>query len=149
MQIGFIGSLVFAIFIAIFALQNSKSVDVKIIFTSVSIAQSLVILISASVGAVIVAILGFVRQFKLKSKIKMLNKRVVELENEVQEHKVENESEEELVSEQKEVEEKTSESIQNEVREEKQDEGLDIDKELKEKIDNDLGLLAKKDDNNK
>lgn len=80
MQKGFIFSLLFAILVAIFALKNANKVLIDFIFGKVSISQALVILISAILGAVIVAIIGSVRNFKLKKKVKELNKKIESIE---------------------------------------------------------------------
>lgn len=80
MQKGFIFSLLFAILVAIFALKNANKVLIDFIFGKVSISQALVILISAILGAVIVAIIGSVRNFKLKKKVKKLNKKIESIE---------------------------------------------------------------------
>lgn len=81
MQIGFILSLIFAILIAVFAVQNSTIVLVDFLFIQVEISQAIVILVSAALGAVIVTLLGIIRQIKLTLKNKELNKKVETLEN--------------------------------------------------------------------
>ncbi|MGO1370929.1 MAG: LapA family protein [Senegalia sp. (in: firmicutes)] len=73
MQLWFIISLVFAILIAVFALQNSASVLINFLFTEVEVSQALVIFISALVGAIIVALLGMVRHRKMSKTIKDQN----------------------------------------------------------------------------
>ncbi|RKD34651.1 LapA family protein [Thermohalobacter berrensis] len=80
MQVGFILSLVFAILIAIFALQNSSQVMIDFIFKKIQISQAIVILVSASLGAVIATALNLVRQFKLNLKIKDLKRKITSLE---------------------------------------------------------------------
>lgn len=82
MQFGFILSLLFAIIVTIFAIQNSDSVAINFLFAKVEISQALVIFISAALGAIIVTILGLVRQFKLTRKIKDQEKVVKGLEEE-------------------------------------------------------------------
>ncbi len=82
MQINFILSLIFATFIAIFALKNGNKVLIDFLFAKVNISQAIVIFISAILGAVIVAILGSVRSFKLKKKIKELKSKLVLVEDE-------------------------------------------------------------------
>ncbi|MBS4539688.1 LapA family protein [Clostridium sp. D2Q-11] len=70
MQLGFIVSLLFAILITVFALQNSDVVNINFLFTNIPVSQALVIFISAAFGAIIVTILGLFRQLKLTKKIK-------------------------------------------------------------------------------
>lgn len=82
MQIGFIFSLILAIGVTIFAVQNADSVMINFLFTKVKVSQALVIFISAAIGAIIVTFLGMIRQFKLSMKVKELNKKVNNLETE-------------------------------------------------------------------
>ena len=82
MQFGFIISLIFAILVAVFAIQNSGSVVISFMFAEFNISQALVILISAALGAIIVMLLGFIKQIKLKLKIKEQLKRIKNLEEE-------------------------------------------------------------------
>ncbi|EOD00661.1 LapA family protein [Caldisalinibacter kiritimatiensis] len=79
MQIGFIFSLVFAIIIAVFALQNGEVVSVDFLFASVEVSQAIVIFVSAALGAFIVSIMGVVRQVKLKLKLKDQDKKIKEM----------------------------------------------------------------------
>ncbi|WP_099191373.1 LapA family protein [Tepidibacter mesophilus] len=82
MQLGFIISLIFAILVALFAVQNSGSVVISFLFAEFNISQALVILISAALGAIIVMLLGFIKQIKLKLKIKEQSKKIKSLEEE-------------------------------------------------------------------
>jgi len=82
MQFGFIISLIFAILVAVFAIQNSGSVVISFLFAEFNISQALVILISAALGAIIVMLLGFIKQIKLKLKIKEQLKKIKNLEEE-------------------------------------------------------------------
>ncbi|WFD08878.1 LapA family protein [Tepidibacter hydrothermalis] len=82
MQFGFIISLIFAILVAVFAIQNSGIVAISFLFAKFNISQALVILISAALGAVIVMLLGFIKQIKLKLKIKEQSKKIKSLEEE-------------------------------------------------------------------
>ena len=82
MQFGFIISLIFAILVSVFAVQNSGSVVISFMFAEFNISQALVILISAALGAIIVMLLGFIKQIKLKLKIKEQLKRIKNLEEE-------------------------------------------------------------------
>ncbi|MTI70958.1 MAG: LapA family protein [Firmicutes bacterium] len=82
MQIGFILSLIFAIIVTVFAIQNAGDVEIKFLYAKVEISQALVIFISAALGAIIVTILGLFREFKSKMKIKDLNKTISKLSEE-------------------------------------------------------------------
>ncbi|MBF8984379.1 LapA family protein [Lutibacter sp. B2] len=89
MEIRFVFSLIFAIIIALFAILNSGIVTINFLFTDIDISQALVILISAVLGSIIVMLLGTIKQFKLKRKIKELSKSVeiVEKENTIYKEK--------------------------------------------------------------
>lgn len=93
MQVGFILSLVFAILVTVFALQNSEVVDVNFLFANVPVSQALVIFISAALGAIIVTILGLFRQFKLSRKIKEQNKDISKLKSELDDYQKDNSDE--------------------------------------------------------
>ncbi|HLR34004.1 MAG TPA: LapA family protein [Tissierellales bacterium] len=82
MQINFILSLIFATFVAIFALKNGDKVLIDFLFAKVNVSQAIVIFISAILGAVIVAILGSVRSIKNKRKVKELKSRLLNSEEE-------------------------------------------------------------------
>ncbi|KAJ49551.1 putative integral membrane protein [Clostridium tetanomorphum] len=82
MQIGFIISLIFAILIAIFAIQNSAIISVNFLFTKIEISQALIIFISVILGAVIVMLLGLKREYNLKRSNKLLNKKIEDIEKE-------------------------------------------------------------------
>lgn len=82
MEKGFIFSLILAAIVGIFALNNAEKVSVDLIFTTVKISQAIIIFISAFLGAIIVAFLGWVKELKFKKEIKDLNqqKQVIEQE---------------------------------------------------------------------
>lgn len=82
MQWKFVISLILAIFVAIFAIQNSEPVPVNFFVSEMLISQALVILLSAVVGAIIAFSLGLVKQFNMSKNLKGRNKRVSELEAE-------------------------------------------------------------------
>ncbi len=110
MQARFILSLLFATIVAIFALKNANEVLIDFIFNKVYISQALIIFISAILGAVIVAILGSIKIFKLKKELKESNKRnefllnennnfkilLAERENDIIDDNIEKEDDEEL-----------------------------------------------------
>lgn len=78
----FVLALVFALLVAIFALQNAGAVDISFLMMDFSISQALVILISAAFGALTVLLLSLVRWFKCQSKIKGSAKTITALEQE-------------------------------------------------------------------
>lgn len=88
MQIGFVLSLIFAILIATFAIKNGESVSIDLFFTTKQVSQAIVILISAAFGAVIVTILGLVRQIRLSLRIKEQKKKIKTLEEQNNEYKI-------------------------------------------------------------
>lgn len=76
MEIRFIISLLFAIIVAVFAIQNAGSVEINFLFAKFTISQAVVILASAIVGALIVLLLSLIKQIKQNMKIKQLNKEI-------------------------------------------------------------------------
>ncbi|MBU5484773.1 LapA family protein [Clostridium sp. MSJ-11] len=82
MRIGFILSLIFAIIVTIFAIQNSAVITVNFLFTKVEISLALIIFISAIIGAIIVTFLGLRRELSLKHNNKSLSTKIAELEKE-------------------------------------------------------------------
>jgi len=82
-QTYFIVALLFALSVAVFAIQNTENITIKFLFWQYQgISKVLVILASAAVGAVIVLFLGFWWHFKkaiyirqLESEIKILKDR--------------------------------------------------------------------------
>lgn len=76
MEFKFIISLLFAVLVAIFAIQNSGSVEINFLFANFTISQAVIILCSTIVGALIVLLLGLVKQIKQNMKIKQLNKEI-------------------------------------------------------------------------
>ncbi|HHX50977.1 MAG TPA: LapA family protein [Clostridia bacterium] len=88
MQFYWILALVFALIVAIFAIQNASLVDIKFFnweFADISLV--LVILGSAAVGAIIIFILGSIKQVRLVWKMKEAEGKIKKLENELQQLK--------------------------------------------------------------
>lgn len=75
-------TLIFALITAIFAVINVDAVRVNFIFTQADIPLILVVLGSTLLGGLIAALLGMLRQFKLKRSMRQLEKRIAELERE-------------------------------------------------------------------
>ena len=80
MPIAFIFSLLFSVLVVVFALQNSAVVTINFLFIEYSMSQAIVILISAAFGAIIVLLLGMLKQLKSSMKIRGLTKTVNKLE---------------------------------------------------------------------
>lgn len=78
----FVLALIFAVIIAVFAIQNAEAVDINFLLMDGTMSQALVILISAMLGAIIVAMLGLIRWVRLASKIKGSSKSIAALEDE-------------------------------------------------------------------
>lgn len=83
MQKNIIITLLFSILIALFAILNAGVVPVNLIFTQIDISAALVILISASIGAIIVYSLDAVSKIKTKKKHKELEKKNENLNKEI------------------------------------------------------------------
>ena len=84
----FVLSLVFALVVALFAIQNAYSVDVKFLAWEVNISQALIVLVSAIFGALAAAFLGLVNQMKLKAVIRGDKRTITALQDENQAIKV-------------------------------------------------------------
>lgn len=87
MEFKFVISLVFAILVAIFAIQNSGVVEIRFFFTDLAISQAVVILASSIIGAIIVFLLSLINRIKQNLKIKELSKEVEMLIREKEELK--------------------------------------------------------------
>jgi len=66
MEKGFIIALIFAIIIAVFALNNGDIVRIDFLVTELEMSQAIVIFGSSILGAVVVAVLSGVKNLKLK-----------------------------------------------------------------------------------
>ncbi|WP_159881358.1 LapA family protein [Paenibacillus puerhi] len=75
-------TLIFALITAIFAVINVEPVRVNFMFTQTDIPLILVVLGSTLLGGLIAALLGLIRQFRLKRTMRQLEKRIAELEAE-------------------------------------------------------------------
>lgn len=101
MEKGVVSSLIFAVIIGIFALKNGAPVTVDFIFTKVELSQSIVILISALLGAIIIFLITLVKSIKKNREIKRLEKELNQTRTENEELKIDleksKESEEEAL----------------------------------------------------
>lgn len=82
MRFIFIISLIFALLISIFAIQNAVIISVNLLFTKINVSLALIIFVSVIAGAIIVALLGIKREFRLKYENKQLLKRIEQFEQE-------------------------------------------------------------------
>lgn len=82
MEKGFIISLIFAAIVGVFALSNSEPVTINLIFTELIMSQAIVIFLSAILGAIVVAFLGWVKGLKFKKEIRELNRKVLLIDDE-------------------------------------------------------------------
>lgn len=78
----FVLSLIFALVVATFAIQNADSVVINFITWKISVSQALIILVSAIVGALIVMLLSLFKQLKMGSAIRSEKKAVSTLQAE-------------------------------------------------------------------
>lgn len=82
MQFYFLLGLLFALCIALFAVQNAAPVDVHFLFWSFPrISLSLVILGAVAAGALVAMLLGLGRQYRAGRRIRELTARVAQLEH--------------------------------------------------------------------
>jgi uncharacterized integral membrane protein len=83
MQLTVILSMMFAIFIAIFAGLNSNVVEVNLLFVKSELSQAIVILISAIFGAALMYLLNFFKSLKKSNEIRTLRKSNEKLQQEI------------------------------------------------------------------
>lgn len=96
MQIWFIFSLIFAVFVALFAVMNSDIVTIQVLWKSYPLSQSVVILISAAFGALVTFTMSLFGKFKssmksreIKGSVSVLEKQVRTLEEENKNYQIE------------------------------------------------------------
>jgi uncharacterized integral membrane protein len=76
MQVWFVVSLLFSIVIAIFAALNSDVVTIRLLFARYELSQSIVIILSAVLGAVIAIFFGLFGKVKGAMKTRELNSEI-------------------------------------------------------------------------
>jgi lipopolysaccharide assembly protein A len=85
MQVFMLVGLVFAIIIAIFAVQNTQPVSVTFLtFQSAQLSLSIVVLVSAAIGAVLTFVLGIWRTVRSSIELKNGRKRIEEQDRTLQ-----------------------------------------------------------------
>jgi len=88
MQIYFVFALIFAVLVAIFAIQNSTPVHIQFLFWEIKrISQVLVILGAAAIGALTVLFLGISKQVRLIWQVRQLTQENARLKDECNELK--------------------------------------------------------------
>lgn len=85
MQVYWVLALVFAIFVAAFAVQNAGDVSVRFLTWQWETSIALVVLGAAAVGAVVAGLLGTVRQLSLSFKVRNLQGKIARLEKQLEE----------------------------------------------------------------
>jgi uncharacterized integral membrane protein len=88
MQIYFILSLLFSVVVALFAVINSEIIEISYFLGKIEVAQSVVILVSAAFGALIMGLFAVFSKFKSGLRTRKLNGRIKTLEKEVDGYKV-------------------------------------------------------------
>ncbi|MGI6584465.1 MAG: LapA family protein [Gracilibacteraceae bacterium] len=83
MQFTIVISLVFAVFIALFAVQNAGVVVINFLWYKISMSQAVVILCSALVGVLIMLPFDVIRRIKYKFKLKELSGENKRLKDEI------------------------------------------------------------------
>ncbi len=76
MQFRFVSALFFAVLVTLFAVVNAKAVDVNLLISQIRLSLAVIIFGSATIGALIVALLGTVKHMSMLMKIKGLEKTV-------------------------------------------------------------------------
>ncbi|PLX31470.1 MAG: DUF1049 domain-containing protein [Clostridiales bacterium] len=87
MQIYFILSLLFAVVVAGFAVINSEMIEISYFIGKVEVAQSVVILVSAAFGALIMGLFAIFSKFKSGLRTRKLNGKIKVLEKEIEGYK--------------------------------------------------------------
>lgn len=77
MRVGFIVSLIIALLVSIFAIQNAQAISINFLFAKVNVSLAIIIILSVIVGAVIVTAIGLKREINSK---KLLKNQKAELE---------------------------------------------------------------------
>ncbi|MFT5872297.1 MAG: putative integral membrane protein [Clostridium sp.] len=90
MRIGFIISLIFAILVALFGIQNSAVISVNFFSVNFNISLALIIFVSAIIGAIVVTLLGLQKEFSLRRANKRLTKNADNFKSEIEICKDEN-----------------------------------------------------------
>lgn len=95
MQIWFVFSLILSVLIALFAVVNSDIVTIRVFWFNFQLSQSLVIIISAALGAIITIFLGLFGRIKsgfkiiaLKDELRGANQKIETLSGSIKNYEV-------------------------------------------------------------
>ncbi|WP_195923480.1 LapA family protein [Clostridium tepidum] len=80
MRNGFVFSLIMALIVAIFAIQNAAAIPVKILFWKINFSLAIIIFLSAVIGAVITGIMSIKKERIIKKQNKDFSNKIQELE---------------------------------------------------------------------
>jgi len=83
MQVTYILALLFALIVAIFAIQNAQPVTVDFMFNEFQVSLALVILVSVFAGAIILGFLGIFRQIRTGLKTREMASKIKKLEGQL------------------------------------------------------------------
>lgn len=82
MQRGLLTGIILGVAMAIFALQNTVKVQVKLLWWKVDdVPLALILVISILIGVVITAVFSFIDKQRLRNRLKKLHQRINELED--------------------------------------------------------------------
>lgn len=87
MQFNFILSMIFALFVAIFAIVNSEPVTINLFFKTINSNMAVVIFFSTGLGGLIVFLFNTVTSFKKNREIKSVSKEKSSVEVELEKAK--------------------------------------------------------------
>lgn len=90
MRFGFIISLIFAILVALFSIQNAAVISINFFSAQLNLSLALVIFVSSIFGAIIVTLFGLQKEFTLSRGNKQLAKKANDFQNEIENLKNEN-----------------------------------------------------------
>lgn len=82
MSLRFVSSLIFALLVAIFAIQNAARVNVNFLFWDINLPQGVVIIIAAAFGAITVFLLSVVKRLQIGAAIRSDKRTIANLEEE-------------------------------------------------------------------
>lgn len=85
MQIMLVVALLFASFVALFALQNAQTVAVRFFAWEMSTSVAVIVLLSAAVGAIFAMLAGFIRQMTLGFRLRQTKGDVARVRKELDE----------------------------------------------------------------
>lgn len=109
MQIIIVVSMIFAIFIAVFALQNASVITINFLWYKLNLSQAVVILGSALFGILVMIPFDVIKRIKNSKKISDLNNQIKKLNVELETFKKDKVPH--LTDEIKEMEEKLNEDV--------------------------------------